>query len=394
MAVIIDKDLCVGCGACMGTCPNGAIDIGGDGKASVSDNCVNCGMCIDACPMGAISAPKEEIKESDEWSGIWVFCQQTDAQLLPVCYELVGKGRELADSCGQKLTAVVFGYNVWGLDSLIKAGADTVLYAEDRELSVAFEIPYAALMSRLISEKKPAVVLYGATPFGRTMAPMVAATLRTGLTADCTVLDIDEETGLLRQTRPAFGGNLMATIVCAEARPQMATVRPGVFTAPEPDESRKGNVEWVPWSKAADKGLKLLDFAKESEGKTLADFDVLVVAGRGIGQKKNLAVIKELAELLGGDFGVSRPLIDEGWAEYPHQVGQTGCSVAPKLLISLGVSGAIQHLAGISGAQTIIAVNTDPDAPIFGVADYAVNCDCIEFARAMIEQLKREKQGR
>lgn len=391
MAVVIDKSLCVGCGTCVGTCPNGALDLQ-DGVAVVNDNCINCGMCIDACPVSAISAPEEEIKASDEWSGIWVFCQQTDAQLLPVSYELVGKGRQLADSCGQKLTAVVFGYNVWGLDSLIKAGADTVLYAEDRALSLAFEIPYASLMCRLIKEKKPAVVLYGATPFGRTMAPMVAASLRTGLTADCTVLDIDPETGLLRQTRPAFGGNLMATIVCADTRPQMATVRPGVFTAPAPDEMRQGSVEWVPWEKAADKGLKLLDFAAGKEGRKLSDFDVVVIAGRGIGQKKNLAVVKELAELLGGDFGVSRPLIDEGWAEYPHQVGQTGCSVAPRLLISLGVSGAIQHLAGISGAQTIIAVNTDPDAPIFGVADYAVVCDCMEFARAMIEELKAEKK--
>ncbi len=391
MAVIIDKELCIGCGSCAGACPQAAIDLDGEGKAFAGDACINCGMCIGACPVSAISAPEEEIKADKEWKGVWVFCQQTDSQLLPVSYELVGKGRELADSCGEELTAVVFGYNVWGLDSLIKAGADTVLYAEDRELSLAFEIPYASLMCRLINEKKPAVVLYGATPFGRTMAPMVAAGLRTGLTADCTVLEMDEETGLLKQTRPAFGGNLMATIVCADRRPQMATVRPGVFTAPAPDEKRRGRVEWVPWSKAADKGLKLLDFAAAKEGRKLSDFDVVVVAGRGIGQKKNLAVVKELAELLGGDFGVSRPLIDEGWAEYPHQVGQTGCSVAPKLLISLGVSGAIQHLAGISGAQTMIAVNTDPEAPIFSVADYAVVCDCMDFARAMIEELKGQK---
>ncbi|MCF0151159.1 MAG: 4Fe-4S binding protein [Firmicutes bacterium] len=394
MAAIIDKEKCVGCGSCMAICANYALQLDEDGRVHVNDGCISCGMCIDACPMGAISMAEEEHAEGlDSWRGIWVFCQQTEGRLLPVSYELLAKGRELADAAKQTLTAVVLGRDVEDLESLCHGGADQVLYGKSsRAFDPAFEIPYADMLCRLIRERKPAVVLYGATPFGRTMAPMVAATLKTGLTADCTVLDMDEETGLLKQTRPAFGGNLMATIVCADTRPQMATVRPGIFAAAEEDPSRPVKIEVLDVSDqcCSDPGMQLLSFAKEAEGKKLADYDVLVVAGRGIGSKKNMAVVKELAELLGGEYGVSRPLIDEGWAEYSHQVGQTGASVAPKLLISLGVSGAIQHLAGISGAQTIVAVNTDPDAPIFAAAHYAVHCDCIEFARAMIEQLKEQ----
>lgn len=389
MAVIINKEKCVGCGSCIGTCPNNALEMGPEGFAVVNSNCVSCAMCIDACPVGAISMEKEKTAGGlESWKGIWVFCQQSEGKLLPVCCELVGKGRELADSCGQSLTAVVLGDQVEDLESLAYAGADHILFVQAPQLKDNLEISYSDVLSSLIRERKPSAVLYGATPFGRTMAPMVAATLKTGLTADCTILEMDEETGLLKQTRPAFGGNLMATIVCADTRPQMATVRPGIFQAPAADRSRAVDIETVISLNTADPGMEILSFAKESEGKKLADYDVLVVAGRGIGSKKNMAVVKELAQLLGGEYGVTRPLIDEGWAEYYHQVGQTGTSVAPRLLISLGASGAIQHLAGISGAQTIVAVNTDPDAPIFGAAHYAVHCDCIEFAKAMIEKLK------
>ena len=392
MAVKIDLELCVGCGCCEGSCPNSAVEIA-DGKAKVKDNCTGCGLCIGACPVSAISADagSHEMNGNAESRGIWVFCQQMQAELLSVSFELVSKARELADVCGETVTAVVFGQDVWGLDELIKYGADKVIYAEDKLLSYPLEIPYSGLLCDLIRKRKPSVVLYPATPFGRTMAPMVAAELKTGLTADCTVLETDEETGLLRQTRPAFGGNLMATIVCENTRPQMATVRPGVFPAGKKDPARPGSVEYMLHPALRDAGLRILSFENRGTSRKITDSEVLVVAGRGIGSKKNLAVVKELAGLLGGDFGVSRPLVDEGWADYSHQVGQTGSSVSPKLLISLGVSGAIQHLAGIGGAQTVIAVNTDPDAPIFSAADYAVTCDCIEFAKEMIEILKSKK---
>lgn len=389
MGIVIDKSLCIGCGACTGACGSDALDITSEGFAEVNDNCVMCGMCVDACPVGAITLQKDG-GESDisAYHGIWVFAQQSEGEILPVAYELLGKGRELANALDEELTAVCFGNGVKSPEKLIHAGADKVLLAEDASLAFPMDLPYAELLTELIRERKPSIVLYGATAFGRSMAPRVAATVKTGLTADCTVLEIDAESKLLWQTRPAFGGNLMATIICPNTRPQMATVRPGVMPALEPDTTRTGEIERISVKPTQSDAVKLLKTISEITGDNITDYDILVVAGKGVGAKKNMKYVKRLAELLGGNYGVSRPLIDAGWAEYQHQVGQTGCSVAPKLLISLGVSGAIQHLAGIGGAKTIVAVNTDPDAPIFGVAHYAIVGDCLEFAQEMIAQLE------
>ena len=392
MGIVIQKDLCIGCGACTGACGAGALEICADGYAVVNDSCVMCGMCVDACPVEAISLEKEDNGgDISAYDGIWVFCQQSAGKVMDVGYQLLGKGRELADAMNTKLTAVVFGHNLQNLESLIHAGADAVLAADDEKLAFCMDIPYAELLSKLIRERKPSAILYGATAFGRSVAPRVAANVQTGLTADCTVLEIDPETKLLQQTRPAFGGNLMATIICPNTRPQMATVRPGVMAAMTPDTSRKGEIEYVTEIPVTDAAVTLLKAVSEAGGDNITDYDVLVVAGKGVGAKKNMKVVKRLAELLGGTYGVSRPLIDAGYAEYKHQVGQTGCSVSPKLLISVGVSGAIQHLAGIGGAETVIAVNTDPEAPIFNVAHYAVVGDCLDFMKAMIEQLEAKQ---
>ncbi len=392
MGIVIDKDLCIGCGACVGSCGNGALEMHGDGYALVNDNCVLCGMCVDACPVGAIRSEKDGGEDDiSSHHGVWVFAQQTGGEILPVAFELLGKGRELADSLGEELTAVCFGHLVKDPEKLIRSGADKVLLADDEKFAFSMDIPFAELLTELIRERKPSIVLFGATGFGRSMAPRVAATVKTGLTADCTILEIDPETKLLRQTRPAFGGNLMATIICPNTRPQMATVRPGVMPALSPDPSRKGTIEKIDASRVEDGEVKLIETVTEAGGDNITDYDVLVVAGKGIGSKKNMQYVKRLAELLGGNYGVSRPLIDAGWAEYKHQVGQTGCSVAPKFLLSLGVSGAIQHLAGIGGAKTIVAVNTDPDAPIFNAAHYAVVGDCVEFAKEMIAKLERKR---
>ena len=392
MGIKIDRDLCIGCGTCLGACGSGALELSGDGYAVVNDNCVMCGMCVDACPVGAITLEKDG-GESDisAYHGVWVFAQQSEGKILPVAYELLGKGRELADALGVTLTAVCFGSGVEQPEKLIHAGADKVILADDPKLGFAMDLPYADLLTKLIRERKPEIVLYGATAFGRSMAPRVAATVKTGLTADCTILEIDEESKLLRQTRPAFGGNLMATIICPNTRPQMATVRPGVMPALEPDTSRTGEIERLQDLGIEDTAVTLLNTITEVTGDNITDYDILVVGGKGVGSKKNMAYVKRLAELLGGNYGVSRPLIDAGWAEYKHQVGQTGCSVSPKLLISLGVSGAIQHLAGIGGAKKIVAVNTDPEAPIFNVAHYAVVGDCVEFMKEMIGLLEEKK---
>ncbi len=326
---------------------------------------------------------------------IWVYVQESAGKPLDVAFELLNKGRELADQLGAALCAVLISPDGACAKSL-DGWADRVYVVKGEAYKDALEGPYSEALIKLIEERRPEIVLYGATVFGRSLAPAVAAKVHTGLTADCTMLEIDRETGLLQQTRPAFGGNLMATIICPDHRPQMATVRPGVFKKPEggaPDPLKTEFLECAPDVKPA-AGIRILEFVKQLDTGSIKDADVLFVCGRGIGSKSNVNKVERLVGLIRGkyavaaDFGVSRPLVDTGWAEYKHQVGQTGLSVAPKLLVSLGVSGAIQHLAGISGAKTIVAVNTDPEAPIFGIAHYSVVADCAEIVDSMLAALQ------
>ena len=388
----IDLERCKGCGRCVKVCAAGALKVENK-KASVDEAlCIMCGMCQDSCKFDAICLEKDEAVVSlSDYRGVFVFAELSEEGPLPVAFELLGKGRALADSLGVKLSAVVVGFETEKhAASLIAHGADEVILCDDPVYKDALEEPLASAIVSLVQREKPEILLFGATMFGRSLAPRVAARLHTGLTADCTVLEIDGETRLLRQTRPAFGGNLMATIVCPNNRPQMATVRPGVMQALEADESRTGTVRKDTAPAAPFSGVELLEAVKAAKAESIKDAKIIVDAGRGIGSKKNLKLVKELAELLGGTYGVSRPLVDMGWSEYGHQVGQTGCTVAPDLLICCGVSGAIQHLAGISGAKKIIAINSDPDAPIFSAAHYKLVGDCVEIVREMIAQLKAE----
>lgn len=388
----IDAALCKGCGKCTKVCASGALKV--ENKKAVVDEarCIMCGMCKDSCKFNAISLEKEEAGgDLVAYHGVFVFSELGEDGPLPVAFELLGKGRTLADELGVKLSAVVVGCETETYaKALIAHGADEVILCDDPAYRDGLEEPFTNAVASLVEREKPEILLFGATMFGRSLAPRVAARLKTGLTADCTVLEIDAETKLLRQTRPAFGGNLMATIVCPNHRPQMATVRPGVMPALEADENRTGTVRRDSAAAAAFSGVELLEAVKAAKTESIKDAKIIVDAGRGVGSKKNLKVVKELAELLGGALGVSRPLVDMGWSEYSHQVGQTGCTVAPDLLICVGVSGAIQHLAGISGAKKIIAVNSDPDAPIFSVAHYKVVGDCMEIVREMITQLQAE----
>lgn len=385
----IDHEKCVGCGLCVKSCDVSALEMRNK-KAAVSAACVLCGMCVGSCPFGAISLRKEETAaDLSSYGDIWVLAEQNEGELAEVAYELAGKGRELADARGCSLFAVLAGKNAEAnAGKLIAAGADKAIICADDRTNGNNEEIYAEFISSAIKKYRPEIVLCGATKFGRSLAPRVAARMRTGLTADCTELSIDPEIKLLLQTRPAFGGNLMATIICPGSRPQMATVRPGIMPRPALTAGRAGEIIRETISGGVICRTELLEKTRTPAADSVAGAERLIVAGRGVGNQKNLELVKEAARLMGAEVGCSRPLVDMGWCGYRHQVGQTGCTVAPKLLISVGVSGAVQHQAGIMRAEKIIAINHDPEAPIFDIAHCAVVGDVVEILKELISELK------
>ncbi|MZJ91675.1 electron transfer flavoprotein subunit alpha, partial [Collinsella aerofaciens] len=342
--LIIDSEACIGCGRCVRACASGGIVVEGERPnrcARVTDGCILCGGCVDACPVNAISIERDEAVgtvDLDAYRDIWVFVQTDEHDTVaPVAYELMGKGRELADARGCRLVALVGvspESSLEELEHLVCAGADEVLACRDERLRQNDAEVYARLICDLVAERKPEAILYGATAFGRELAPGVAVRLQTGLTADCTVLSMDTETGLLQQTRPAFGGNLMATIVCPHHRPQMATVRPGIFKAPDFDYGRSGTITQVALAEDVKARVEISIPAEEwGQQPSIANAERLVVVGRGIGSKKNLPLMRRLAEALGAELGCTRPVVEAGWLEYRHQIGQTGVSVSPRLLV-------------------------------------------------------------
>lgn len=321
---------------------------------------------------------------------VMVFVEQRSGEIQNVSLELLGKGRELADKINNKLSAVLLGHNIKKLsEELIEYGADEVVYVEDENLDVYLTSTYTKALTEVINKKNPDIVLVGATTIGRDLAPRVSATIETGLTADCTSLEIDDENQGLLMTRPAFGGNIMATIICPNHRPQMSTVRPGVMKKLEKDITRTGNVEKIDVKFLEDyKNVQVLKYVKENVKKVnIEDAKVLISAGRGIGCKENMDALYELADLLGAEVSASRAVVDAGWIDKSRQVGQTGKTVRPDVYIACGISGAIQHLAGMEESEYIIAINKNSDAAIFEVADLSLVGDVNKVIKNLIQEL-------
>jgi electron transfer flavoprotein alpha subunit len=406
MSLEIIQDQCTGCGICLKACPFGSLTLEMRDKLGlppskfkrvvvVDVSCNLCGACVPTCKFDAMKLEKPEAAApaapTDAFKGIWVYIEQRGGHIEGVSFELLAKGRELADQRKTELVGVLLGHGMKGqADTLFAHGADKVILADHPVLAGFDSDAYADVFANLVKKYKPEVVLAGGTSIGRTFIPRVAIRVKTGLTADCTGLEIDPKENLLLQTRPAFGGNIMATIICPNHRPQMATVRHKVFKKREPDAQRKGILIEEAMDVKAGRS-KVIEVIREMTNEiNVAEADIIVSGGRGLGGPDNFKLLFELAKELGAAVGASRGAVDAGWISSFHQVGQTGKTVCPKLYIACGISGAIQHLVGMSSSDTIVAINKDSHAPIFDVADYAIVGDLTEVVPAMTKVLKGE----
>lgn len=393
MAVNVIKEKCKGCSICVKNCPFEAITM--ENKiAVIGAACTGCGVCVEKCPFKAIEKTEEEreVKDLSAYKDVWVFAEQRDGVIMPVVIELLGEGKKLANEVGCNLCAVLCGHHVEGLaDQLFEYGADKVYVADHEELATYRTDAYTKVINDAIEEYKPEIVLLGATHIGRDLGPCLAVKANTGLTADCTKLEIDPEDKKIKQTRPAFGGNLMATIVCPNHRPQMSTVRPGVMEKAAFEEGRKGeliklNVEF----KEGDIRTKVLEIVKTMKDTvSLTDAEIIVSGGMGLGKPEGFELLKQLADKLGGIVAASRAAVDAGWIDHAYQVGQTGTTVKPKIYIACGISGAIQHVAGMQNSEQIIAINTNENAPIFEIVDYGIVGDLYKVIPAIMEALDK-----
>jgi electron transfer flavoprotein alpha subunit len=378
---------------CPKVCNFGAIEKDGDKVVFDLDKCVLCGSCEEVCRDNAIKIDRQTIDKEAiaQFHDVWVWCETSEGRLRGVGLELIAKGRELADKLGENLVAILIGHEIEAhAETLIHYGADKVLVVDDKIFGHYTTDAYTIALNTLLAPRKPAIVLYGATSNGRDLAPRIAARMLLGLTADCTGLDIDDERQLV-QTRPAFGGNIMAEIISPFTRPQTATVRPNVFKPREPDTSRTGDIEKIEMTiSPVQVRTRVLESINESvEGmRSVEEADVIVCSGRGIKDPSNLELPKQLAVLLDAAVGGSRPIVDLGWLPPSQQVGQSGRTVCPKLYIALGISGQIQHLSGMSSSDLIVAINKDPDAPIFSVADFGIVGDIFTVLPEIIAAVK------
>jgi len=384
-------DNCTACGACEEVCAYDAIYVV-DGVAQINEKCTLCGACVDACDFDAIEIHRKAFNGEDPaaYAGICLYAEHRNGRLASVVLEIIGAARALQNDLNEPISAILLGNGVAHLaEELISYGVDEVWLIDAPAIGDYSEDIQADLTTEIIKEKKPAIFLGGGTVIGRSLLPRVAARVKTGLTADCTELTIDGETKLLHQTRPAFGGNIMATILCENHRPQMATVRHKVMPEAEIIEGgHPGKVIEFNHIPIPEPTIEFLEFVEDhTQTVNLVEADYIVSGGRGLEDPKNFALIEELAEAVGGAVGASRAVVDAGWISYSHQVGQTGKTVKPVIYVACGISGAIQHLAGIKSSDIIIAINNDPEAPIFDVAHFGIVGDLFELVPEITRQI-------
>jgi len=394
----IDPEKCNACGLCVKSCPFDAIAVK-DETAQANELCTLCGACVNVCPQAALEIERRQVSPEalSQYRGvfIWVECESRGARDTPrkVAYEILTQGRRMADQLGEQLCAVILGNDrLREMESLCYHGADRVLCCRHALLGRYSSDGFTSVLSAVIAREKPSIFLYGATPNGRDLAPRVAARMHLGLTADCTELGIDEQ-GQLIQTRPAFGGNIMATIISPYTRPQTATVRPNVFAAADPDPNRTVVIEDVPvtLNKANIRTRLIEEIRLDAEEEKIDEARILVSAGRGCQDQVNLDTVRKLARKLGGTLAGSRAMVELGWIPHSLQVGQSGTTVGPDLYIAIGISGAVQHVVGMSSSKKIIAINKDPDAPIFKIADLGIVGDALVIIPKLIEEIERIK---
>jgi len=394
MSIRVDKELCTGCGSCIDICLYNGIAIIDD-IAQITNDCNLCGACVDVCSVEAIILEREKLKiekmDITQYRGVWVIAEHFKNKIHNVVFQLLGKGRELANALKVNLSFVILGANFDdNLKEFSQYGADEIIYIKSSILKDYYSDLYVKTLTELIIEHKPEIILIGATPTGRDFAPRVAKRVNAGLTADCTGLVIDLESRNLLQTRPTFGGNIMATIKTPFSRPQMATVRPDIFKSLikskrnvkinkiEYDYSQKDSVSKI---------LKIIN--REKKKINLEEAEIIITGGRGVGSKENFKLIEQLADCLNAEVGGSRVAVELNWIEQDRQVGQTGKTVSPKLYIACGISGAIQHIVGMQGSEIIIAINKDPKAPIFKLAHYGIVGDLQKVIPELIKKIKK-----
>ena len=390
MSVTVISDKCIGCRKCLKACSFSAIDML-EKKAIINDACTACMACISACPVDAIEMRNEKKGNINlaDYKHVWVYVEQRDGKIEPVGIELIGEGRKIADLKNVELHAVVIGNDLDAIgNELSFYPLDKVLLLENPKLKDFSTLGYARALSDEANKRKPEIILIGATTLGRDLAPRVSARLQTGLTADCTKLEVDSVDGKLMQTRPAFGGNIMATIICPQHRPQMSTVRPGVMEKAVKG-SNKNPIEKVAVTlHTSDEAVKIVKkMIAESSELPINEASIIVAAGRGAAKAEGIELLKKFAHSLGGVLGASRAVVDNGLVGHHLQVGQTGTTVRPKLYFACGISGAIQHVAGMNESECIVAINKDPDAPIFKYADYGIVGDIYDVIPQLMKEL-------